>query len=187
MADLVILEKNKKMKRLFNLGIIALLVVFSSACNKCRKLDCKNEATCEKREGVCNCNFLYTGELCEEEIRKSYVGTYDGVISFPNPSNPFKTEETDLPVNIFIQGSNANGLGVNFTFLDTRYELTGELTAEDAFTFNAQKMTVDGFGDITVLSTSNGTFNGNALNATINIRLEDLPEFPLKLTFAGSK
>ena len=100
---------------------------------------------------------------------------------------PFKTEETDLPVNIFIQGSNANGLGVNFTFLDTRYELTGELTAEDAFTFNAQKMTVDGFGDITVLSTSNGTFNGNALNATINIRLEDLPEFPLKLTFAGSK
>ncbi len=175
------------MKKLLNLGIIALIVVLSSACDKCKKLDCKNEATCEKREGVCNCNYLFSGEFCDEEIRKTYVGTYEGVISFPNPTNPFKTEETDLSVNVFIQGSDAEGLGVNFTFLDTKYDLTGYLTAEDAFAFNAQKMSGDGFGDITILETSTGTFIGDALNATIKIRLYAQPQFPLNLTFAGSK
>lgn len=175
------------MKRLFNLGIIALIVLLSSACDKCKKLDCKNDATCEKREGVCNCNYLFSGEFCEEEIRKSYVGTYEGTISFPNPTNPFKSESTELSVNVFIQGSDAEGLGVNFTFLGTNYELTGDLTAEDAFTFNAQKMSGDSFGDITVLETSTGTFNGDALNATIKIRLEAQPQFPLNLIFAGSK
>lgn len=186
---MVILEKNKNMKRLFNLGIIALIVVLSSACNKCKKLDCKNDATCEKREGICNCNYLFSGELCEEEIRTNYVGIYEGAISFqnPTPSNPFNTEQVDLSISVFIQGSNAEGLGINFVFLGTNYELTANLTAEDTFTFNAQKMSVDVFGDITILSTSTGKFSGDALNSTINIRLEDAPQFPLSLTFAGSK
>lgn len=177
------------MKRLFNLGIIALIIVLSSACNKCKKLDCKNDATCEKREGICNCNYLFSGELCEEEIRTNYVGIYEGIISFPNPtpSNPFNTEQTDMSVNVFIQGSDAEGLGVNFVFWGTNYELTGDLTAEDTFTFNAKKMSGDVFGDITILSTSNGNFSRDALNSTINIRLEDSPQFPISLTFAGSK
>lgn len=175
------------MKRILNFGMVALLIMVSSACNKCRKLDCKNDASCEKRVGVCNCSYLYSGELCEDETRKNYVGTYDGNITYPNPSNPFQSESTELTVNVFIQGSDAHGLGVNFTFLGSKYELTGKLTGEGTFTFDAQNMSVDGFGDITILETSTGTFAGNALNSTINIRLQDVPQFPISLTFAGSK
>ena len=124
------------MKKTLYLSLIIALTALFSSCNKCNKADCQNDASCEKREGICKCTFLYEGEQCENEVRESYVGTYEGSISYPNPDNPFASEESPLTVNVTTRGSSPSDIGINFTFFNTKYELTGQITEEDKFELN---------------------------------------------------
>ncbi len=175
------------MNRVLLISLLTALLGGFSSCNKCRNLDCKNEASCERREGICNCTYLYEGELCAEEVRVNHVGEYAGTITFPNPTNPFLNETAPITIRVIVEGSDASLLGVRFNFLGSDYAFTGKLTEPNVFVAVAKKLSVDGFGDITVLETSSGTFSGNQLNASINVRLEDIPQFPVNMTFIGSK
>lgn len=175
------------MKRTLYLSLIIAVTALLSSCNKCKKADCQNDASCEKREGICICTFLYEGEKCENEVRKSYVGTYNGTISFPNPTNPFQSESTEMSVNVTADAGTAEDIGINFTFLESKYELSGKLIREDYFELLEQKMTVEGFGGITINNTSNGTVSGNTVTSAISITLDDFPQFPITLNFSGSK
>ncbi len=176
------------MKKTLYLSLIIALTALFSSCNKCNKADCQNDASCEKREGICKCTFLYEGEQCENEVRESYVGTYEGSISYPNPDNPFASEESPLTVNVTTRGSSPSDIGINFTFFNTKYELTGQITEEDKFELNEQKMSAEGFGSITILSSSSGSVLDNTVTSNINISLDDFPQFPsISLNFIGTK
>lgn len=174
------------MKKLTFLSILTLFVGLFSSCNKCKDLDCQNGATCEKREGVCICTFLYEGELCADEIRKTYAGKYNGTLTYPNPANPIARESSEIAVDVKPVGSSAAGIGVDFTFFGSDYELTGVITEKDKFTINNQSININGFGDVLVLESSNGTFSNGTVNANINMQLEDFP-LPINLTFSGIK
>jgi len=65
--------------------LLVYLAAMFLACNDpCKDVSCQNDGVCV--EGDCECAPGYTGELCSDELRDSFVGVWSGIVECPNQS-----------------------------------------------------------------------------------------------------
>lgn len=69
-------------RSLFNTLFIVAAASLAVACGKCRDADCHNDGFCS--EGECICQKWYSGESCDLEYNRNYVGTYYGTYEYSN-------------------------------------------------------------------------------------------------------
>lgn len=134
---------------------IAAMSLFAS-CDKCKKADCQNDATCEKKKGDCVCTDFYEGTKCETEVRKNYYGTFKGTASFTIPG--YGTDSDDFSMRVESYGG-----AKTFQMVDpedasskiyceltskTAFKITGDTDPDAAFTgtgtISSSKLTISG-------------------------------------------
>jgi hypothetical protein len=141
--------------KLFAAAIAAMS--FFASCDKCKKADCQNDATCEKKVGDCVCTDFYEGDKCETEVRKAYFGTFSGTITF----TLFGSTSTD---DIKMTASSYS-TAQNFQLKDSEDATAGaiycQLTSKTAFKITGDTETDGDFSGTGTISKSSLTASGN--------------------------
>ncbi|MCB0482278.1 MAG: hypothetical protein KDC83_12670 [Flavobacteriales bacterium] len=172
------------MRKMMIAMFIASIGLFTS-CDKCKKADCQNGATCEKKVGDCECATFYEGDKCENEVRAAFSGTYSGTA---------KLGTSTLPTSIAVSnGSGVSGLTFTATITtpsgSTIYNVTGTLTDNTNFTIPAQSVPFTlspDPRDVSAMMSGSGTLTGSSANATLNFKL-NASQINLTAQFSGSK
>ena len=163
------------------LGIISL-GLFSS-CDKCKKADCQNGATCEKKVGDCVCATFYDGDKCDGEVKANYVGTYKGSA---------KLGGFVLPTSIVVgSGSGVSALTFKATITTpsgpAEYNITATLTDNTTYTIPAQTVSFSLIAPNTsAVISGSGTLSASSATATLNFKA-NADGLNYTAAFTGSK
>lgn len=172
-------------KFLFLIPALAIALGFS-ACNKCKKADCQNNASCEKKEGKCVCTEFYEGDKCENEIRKKYYGKYSGNASIQG--TPFT-----VPVTMSAYGSRPDQLKAVIELIGGESTMVVTLSDPDNYTTDKVSTSIispmDGKPlDVTV--SGSGKISSSSLTGTFIITgdfFRNGTSIPLSADYSGTK
>lgn len=96
-----------------------------SSCDKCKDVDCKNGASCNK--GDCECTAFFNGDKCETEVRASYNARYAGTFTFSDGSKDRDTFELRSLGTDASKLEIVDGEGLIFTLTSaTNFSVLGE-------------------------------------------------------------
>jgi hypothetical protein len=174
------------MKKLFFMLPALVLALATVSCDKCKKADCQNNASCEKKEGKCNCTEFYEGDKCENEIRKNYYGKYSGNVTLSG-------SEVPVPVTLSSGGSSASALNAELELIGGKATLLMTLSDPTNYTTNEVSMTIVSPMDkknLDVKVSGTGTVNASTLTGTFLIKgdfLRNGVEVPITATYSGTK
>lgn len=154
------------MKKLLMIVPALLLALGFASCDKCKKADCQNDATCEKKEGKCNCSTFFEGEKCETELRKKYYGKFIGNVELNGAQIP-------VPVTVSAYGSEANKLTAVVDLTGGSATLVCTLSNATDYTTNEVTTTITNPADgkpLEVKVSGTGTISATSLTSNLLIK-----------------
>ncbi len=90
------------MKNIITLGITSILLMLISCADPCKDITCNEVGACD--DGTCICDAGYEGTNCETEVRTKYLGSFSGLSTCDDGTNPipftftFTANPTDVSI-----------------------------------------------------------------------------------------
>jgi hypothetical protein len=164
----------KSIKNIFLTGLLSIGILSTStltSCNRdeCKEVVCANGGSCDPDDGSCICATGYEGNLCGDEVRDNYNGSYRG-------SGSDNTGATYTNFTFTYSNSGTNALAMQLSIANTAGTpfLTVPIRLITNTTYEIQSTTVGNF-----TYTGNGSISEN--NATIVLNQDGTPD--LVITF----
>lgn len=129
-------------------------ISFLSSCDKCKKADCQNEATCEKKVGDCVCTDYFEGDKCETEVRKAFFDKFTGTVK-----TTFFGTSSEEPMSLICSSYSS---AQNFMLEDDDVKIYCQLTSKTAFKITGDSDDEVNWSGTGTISKSSLSISGNA-------------------------
>jgi len=141
-----------------------MLVIFAGCKDACDDVDCNNNGVCS--DGTCECVDGYDGTNCENEIRTSFFGDYEGPIDC---GIIIGSSDASATITADPSGADQITIDLDIDILDIT-PVTATVTSADNFKINTNMQSVEINGqDVDVTITGDGVLQAdNSISLELN-------------------